>query len=26
VVIDENFGVRVTEIVSPAERLNDAGE
>jgi len=23
VVIDENFGVRVTEIVSPAERLND---
>ena len=23
VVIDENFGVRVTEIVSPAERMND---
>ncbi len=22
VVIDENFGVRVTDIVSPAERLN----
>jgi flagellar motor switch protein FliN/FliY len=25
VVIDENFGVRVTEIVSPMERLNDVG-
>ena len=25
VVIDENFGVRVTEIVSPMERLNDLG-
>jgi flagellar motor switch protein FliN/FliY len=25
VVIDENFGVRVTEIVSPMERLNDMG-
>jgi flagellar motor switch protein FliN/FliY len=25
VVIDENFGVRVTEIVSPAERMNDMG-
>ena len=25
VVIDENFGVRVTEIVSPAERMNDLG-
>jgi flagellar motor switch protein FliN/FliY len=25
VVIDENFGVRVTEIVSPNERLNDLG-
>jgi flagellar motor switch protein FliN/FliY len=23
VVIDENFGVRVTEIVSPMERMND---
>jgi len=23
VVIDENFGVRVTEIVSPQERMND---
>jgi hypothetical protein len=23
VVIDENFGVRVTEIVSPLERMND---
>jgi flagellar motor switch protein FliN/FliY len=23
VVIDENFGVRVTEIVSPMERIND---
>jgi flagellar motor switch protein FliN/FliY len=25
VVIDENFGVRVTEIVSPLERINDMG-
>jgi flagellar motor switch protein FliN/FliY len=25
VVIDENFGVRVTEIVSPMERINDMG-
>jgi flagellar motor switch protein FliN/FliY len=25
VVIDENFGVRVTEIVSPMERMNDMG-
>ena len=25
VVIDENFGVRVTEIVSPLERVNDIG-
>ena len=25
VVIDENFGVRVTEIVSPMERINDIG-
>ena len=25
VVIDENFGVRVTEIVSPMERMNDLG-
>jgi flagellar motor switch protein FliN/FliY len=25
VVIDENFGVRVTEIVSPLERMNDLG-
>jgi flagellar motor switch protein FliN/FliY len=25
VVIDENFGVRVTEIVSPLERMNDMG-
>ncbi|MDR0408922.1 MAG: flagellar motor switch protein FliN [Spirochaetaceae bacterium] len=25
VVIDENFGVRVTEIVSPQERLSEAG-
>jgi flagellar motor switch protein FliN/FliY len=25
VVIDENFGVRVTEIVSPMERVNDLG-
>jgi len=25
VVIDENFGVRVTEIVSPMERVNDMG-
>ena len=25
VVIDENFGVRVTEIVSPLERVNDMG-
>jgi flagellar motor switch protein FliN/FliY len=25
VVIDENFGVRVTEIVSPAERMSDLG-
>ncbi|MDR0551085.1 MAG: flagellar motor switch protein FliN [Spirochaetaceae bacterium] len=25
VVIDENFGVRVTEIVSPAERMGDIG-
>jgi flagellar motor switch protein FliN/FliY len=25
VVIDENFGVRVTEIVSPIERVNDMG-
>jgi len=25
VVIDENFGVRVTEIVSPAERMSDMG-
>jgi len=25
VVIDENFGVRVTEIVSPAERMNGMG-
>jgi flagellar motor switch protein FliN/FliY len=25
VVIDENFGVRVTEIVSPMERFNDMG-
>jgi flagellar motor switch protein FliN/FliY len=25
VVIDENFGVRVTEIVSPMERINDLG-
>ena len=25
VVIDENFGVRVTEIVSPIERMNDIG-
>ncbi|MCL2006739.1 MAG: flagellar motor switch protein FliN [Treponema sp.] len=25
VVIDENFGVRVTEIVSPQERMNDMG-
>jgi flagellar motor switch protein FliN/FliY len=25
VVIDENFGVRVTEIVSPIERVNDLG-
>jgi len=25
VVIDENFGVRVTEIVSPSERLTDLG-
>ncbi|MDR2601060.1 MAG: flagellar motor switch protein FliN [Spirochaetaceae bacterium] len=25
VVIDENFGVRVTEIVSPAERMNELG-
>jgi flagellar motor switch protein FliN/FliY len=25
VVIDENFGVRVTEIVSPQERLSDVG-
>jgi flagellar motor switch protein FliN/FliY len=25
VVIDENFGVRVTEIVSPNERLSDIG-
>jgi flagellar motor switch protein FliN/FliY len=25
VVIDENFGVRVTEIVSPADRLSDIG-
>ena len=25
VVIDENFGVRVTEIVSPIERINDMG-
>jgi flagellar motor switch protein FliN/FliY len=25
VVIDENFGVRVTEIVSPIERMNDMG-
>jgi flagellar motor switch protein FliN/FliY len=25
VVIDENFGVRVTEIVSPMERINDVG-
>jgi flagellar motor switch protein FliN/FliY len=25
VVIDENFGVRVTEIVSPMERMNDIG-
>ncbi|MDR1099950.1 MAG: flagellar motor switch protein FliN [Treponema sp.] len=25
VVIDENFGVRVTEIVSPMERLNEMG-
>ena len=25
VVIDENFGVRVTEIVSPMERINDTG-
>ena len=24
VVIDENFGVRVTEILSPAERITDA--
>ncbi|MBR6341924.1 MAG: FliM/FliN family flagellar motor switch protein, partial [Treponema sp.] len=23
VVIDENFGVRVTEILSPMERVND---
>ena len=23
VVIDENFGVRVTEIVSPMRRMND---
>jgi flagellar motor switch protein FliN/FliY len=25
VVIDENFGVRVTEVVSPMERINDMG-
>jgi flagellar motor switch protein FliN/FliY len=25
VVIDENFGVRVTEIVSPMERMSDLG-
>jgi flagellar motor switch protein FliN/FliY len=25
VVIDENFGVRVTEIVSPIERMSDLG-
>jgi len=25
VVIDENFGVRVTEIVSPLERMNELG-
>jgi len=25
VVIDENFGVRVTEIVSPMERMSDMG-
>jgi flagellar motor switch protein FliN/FliY len=25
VVIDENFGVRVTEIVSPMERMNEMG-
>jgi flagellar motor switch protein FliN/FliY len=25
VVIDENFGVRVTEIVSPLERMSDMG-
>jgi len=25
VVIDENFGVRVTEIVSPMERMNELG-
>jgi flagellar motor switch protein FliN/FliY len=25
VVIDENFGVRVTEIVSPMERINEMG-
>jgi flagellar motor switch protein FliN/FliY len=25
VVIDENYGVRVTEIVSPMERINDMG-
>jgi hypothetical protein len=25
VVIDENFGVRVTEIVPPNERMNDLG-
>jgi flagellar motor switch protein FliN/FliY len=25
VVIDENFGVRVTEIVSPLERVSDVG-
>ena len=25
VVIDENFGVRVTEIVSPSERMSDMG-
>jgi flagellar motor switch protein FliN/FliY len=25
VVIDENFGVRITDIVSPAERVQDMG-